>query len=287
MEVAPDKTMIPYRSILAGAAIVALALTGGTAQERLFIPAFSDPQQHPPKPDPATLNAIRFVTEDDYPPFHFALPDGQLAGFNIDIARAICEELQVSCTIQRRQWDLLAPSLADKSADAIVASIAITQQTRQTFDFSLPYYATPARFVTPKTSPLADATPETLTGMTVGVVAGSAHAAYLERFFPQSKAQTYDDPAALRAALRDGGLDAAFGDGVGFAVWLNGADAADCCRFKGGPYTESRYFGEGVGVAVRKGDAALRRALDHALSRLSRRGVYGDLYLKWFPVGFY
>lgn len=279
--------MIPYRTILAGAAIVALALTGAAAQERVFIPAFSDPQQRPPKPDPATLNAIRFVTEDDYPPFHFALGDGQLAGFNIDIARAICEELQVSCTIQRRQWDLLAPSLADKSADAIVASIAITPQTRQTFDFSLPYYATPARFVAPKTSPLTDATPETLAGKTVGVVAGSAHAAYLERFFAQSKAQSYDDPAALRAALRDGGLDAAFGDGVGFAVWLNSADAADCCRFKGGPYTESRYFGEGVGVAVRKGDAALRRALDHALSRLSQRGVYGDLYLKWFPVGFY
>jgi polar amino acid transport system substrate-binding protein len=278
--------MIPYRKIFAGLAVLGF-LTGAAAQERVFIPSFADPQQRPPKPDPATLGAIRFVTEDDYPPFHFALGDGQLAGFNIDIARAVCEELQVACTVQRRQWDLLAPALADKSADAIVASLAITPQARQNFDFSLPYYATPARFVTPKTSTLADATPETLAGKTIGVVAGSAHAAYLERFFAQAKRQSFDDAPALRAALKAGTLDAVFGDGVGLAIWLNSADAAACCQFRGGPYTESLYFGEGVGIAVRKGDNALRRALDYALSRLYQRGLYGDLYLKWFPVGFY
>lgn len=278
--------MIPYCKIFAGLAALAW-LTGASAQERVFIPSFVNPQQLPPKPDPATLGPIRFVTEDDYPPFHFALGDGQLAGFNIDVARAVCEELQVVCSIQRRQWDLLAPALADKSADAVVASLAITPQARQTMDFSRPYYATPARFVTPKASKLTDATPETLAGLAVGVVAGSAHAAYLERFFAGTRRETFDDAAALRAALKQGRLDAAFGDGVGFAIWLNAAEGADCCRFTGGPYTESRYFGEGVGIAVRKGDDALRRAFDYALARLVQRGVYGDLYLKWFPVGFY
>ena len=277
--------------ILAGKFLIGLvwlAIFGSAApaQERVFIPSFADMQQRPAKPDSSALRPIRFVTEDDYPPFHFALSDGQLAGFNIDVARAICEELQVSCTIQRRQWDMLGAALADNAADAVIASLAMTPQARQTYDFSQPYYATPARFVTTKASPLTEATPEALAGKKIGVVAGSAHEAYLERFFPKSKRKAFADLNALRAAVVGKGVGAGFADGVGLAIWLNG-DGAECCAFKGGPYTESRYFGEGVGIALRKGDANLRRAIDYALARLSQRGVYGDLYLKWFPVGFY
>lgn len=289
------KPMISYRKLLAGLAAALLSALPAAAQDKaddkagsgVFIPALVDPQPRAARPDPTALTAIRFLTEDDYPPFHFALADGQLAGFNVDIARAICQELQVSCTIQRRQWDLLAPALAERQADAVIASLAITPQARQTFDFSQPYYATPARFVTLKASPLADATPESLAGKTVGVVAGSAHAAYLERYFAATKREAFDSVANLRAALKQGRLDAAFGDGVGFAVWLNSPEGMECCAFKGGPYSESRYFGEGVGIAVRRGDANLRRALDYALARLVQRGIYGDLYLKWFPIGFY
>ena len=71
------------------------------------------------------------------------------------------------------------------------------------------------------------------------------------------------------------------------AIWLNGTDANGCCAFRGGPWLHSGYFGEGVGVAVRKGNAPLRRALDFALKRLFERGVYADLYLKYFPIGFF
>ena len=71
------------------------------------------------------------------------------------------------------------------------------------------------------------------------------------------------------------------------SLWLGGEAAAGCCTLRGGPYTESRYFGEGAGIAVRKGDTTLRRALDYALARLARNGIYADLYLKYFPIGFY
>ena len=67
-------------------------------------------------------------------------------------------------------------------------------------------------------------------------------------------------------------------------MWLAGEESGDCCVFKGGPYTESRYFGEGVGIAVRKEDADLRRAMDWALARLAARGVYAEIYAKYFPV---
>jgi hypothetical protein len=122
---------------------------------------------------------------------------------------------------------------------------------------------------------------------TVGVVARSAHEAYLRAFFSRVNLRAYDNALALRSALKRNEVEIAFGDGVAFALWLNGSDAAGCCAFRGGPYTESRYFGEGVGIALRRDNQVMKRALDYALKRVAERGVYADLYLKYFPVGFY
>ena len=138
-----------------------------------------------------------------------------------------------------------------------------------------------------KDSLLADATPTTLAGKAVGVVAGSAHQSFLATFFPAAIGKPYANFAAAHEALRKGEVDAMFADGLTLAIWLAGQESADCCVFKGGAFTESRYFGEGVGIAVRKEDADLRRAMDWALARLAAKGVYAELYAKYFPVGFY
>ena len=86
--------------------------------------------------------------------------------------------------------------------------------------------------------------------------------------------------------MRNGEAEALFGDGAGLAVWLN-SDAGDCCALTGGPFLESRYFGDGVGIAVRLDDDELRKLLDYGLSRLWENGAYANLYLKYFPVGFF
>ena len=227
------------------------------------------------------------MTEDDYPPFGFALPDGTLSGFNVDLARALCEELRVQCTVQARRWDTMFETIEQSRADAAIASIAMTPANRARVDFTAPYYKTPARFVARAAVVLPDTSPEALAGKTVGVVARSAHEAYLRAFFPRVTVRVYDNALALRSALKRNEVEIAFGDGVAFALWLNGTDASGCCAFRGGPYTESRFFGEGVGIALRKDNQAMKRALDYALKRVSERGIYADLYLKYFPVGFY
>jgi polar amino acid transport system substrate-binding protein len=267
--------------------MLAIAPGAAPAAERGPAPSFWDPALHLERPDLSALRAIRFLTDDDYPPFDFALADGTLSGFNVDIARAICEELHIGCTIQARRWDTLIDALETGKGDAAIASIAANAAARARIDFTQPYYQTPARFAARKDSPLADATPATLAGKTVGVIAGSAHQSYLATFFLRTTAKTFPNFAALHDALKAGAIDAAFADGPTLAVWLAGEDSGACCAFKGGPYTESRFFGEGVGIAVRKEDADLRRAMDWALARLAAKGVYAEIYLKYFPVGFY
>lgn len=263
------------------------AAAPGLAAEPAVAPSFWDPGHKLEKPDLTGLRQIRFLTEDDFPPFDFALPDGTIAGFNVDLARAICEELELPCTIQRRRWDTLIAALEDNSGDAVIASLAITEDAKKKLDFTAPYYTTPGRFVTGKDSVLTTATPQTLDDRTIAVVADSAHEAFLKTFFTKSKIASFATPQLVRMALKEGRAHALFGDAISLSFWLNGADAADCCAFKGGPYADPRFFGDGVGIAVKKTNTNLRRALDYALARVAQKGVYAELYFKYFPIGPY
>jgi polar amino acid transport system substrate-binding protein len=151
-------------------------------------------------------------------------------------------------------------------------------------DFSDPYYRTPARFVARRDSPIEDVRPEALEGKKIGVIAGTAHEAYLKTLFTEAALQTYPDADGARFALRRGDVDLLFGDGISLAFWLNGTDSANCCVFKGGPYLEGRFFGEGVGIAVRRGNDLLRQAFNWALFRLWEKGQFTDLWLRYFPI---
>ncbi len=248
------------------------------------IPGFWDPRRRPELPDLSRISQIRFLTEVDYPPFNFAESDGSHAGFNIDLARMICEELKITCTIQMRRFDTLLDTLAQNRGDAVMASIAVTPETRARADFSDPYYRTPARFVARRDAASDDVRPENLEGKKVAVVAGSAHEAYLKALFTEAELRAYPTIDAARDALRSGAVDLLFGDGISLAFWLNGSDSAGCCAFVGGPFTESRFFGEGVGIAVRRGNDTLRLAFNWALYRLWDKGRFSDLWLRYFPI---
>lgn len=295
--------MKPIRSIqqlasavgLAAALALGILLTAGApgrtayaqavgAEPAVKVPGFWDPRRRPDRPDLLRVVGIRFLTEVDYPPFNFAGPDGNPQGFNVDLARMVCEELKLACTIQMRRFETLIPSVTENRGDAVIASIAITPETRAKVDFTDPYYRMPARFVAKRNSPIDDPLPEKLEGKKVAVVAGTAHEAYLKALFTEVEVRSYPTAEVARLALVQGDVDLLFGDAVSLAFWLNGTDSSNCCAFRGGPYMDSRYFGEGVGIAVKKGNETIRLALNWALFRLWEQGRFTDLWLRYFPV---
>ncbi len=257
---------------------------GITSGDPMAVPGFWDPRRRPERPDLSRITAIRFLTEIDYPPFDYAGPDGQPAGFNIDLARAICEEIKVNCTIQMRRFDTLLDTLNGNGGDAIIASLAVTPDMRRRVDFSDPYYRTPARFVSRKDVEIDSVKPDALEGRKVAVVAGTAHEAYLRALFTELDLQPYPSAEEARAVLRRGEVDLLFGDAISLSFWLNGTDSNGCCVFRGGPFLESRFFGEGVGIAVRRGNELMRQAFNWALFRLWENGKFTDLWLRYFPV---
>ncbi len=254
------------------------------ANDPLAVPSFWDPRRRPERPDLSRINGIRFLTEYDYPPFNYAGADGQPSGFNIDLARAICEEIKVQCTIQARRFDTLLDALNSNSGDAIIASLAVTPEMRRRIDFSDPYYRTPARFVSRKDVEIENVRPSDLERKKVAVVAGTAHEAYLRALFTEADIQPFPNGDEARAALKRGEVDLVFGDGISLSFWLNGTDSAGCCLFRGGPFLESRYFGEGVGIAVRRGNELMRLAVNWALFRIWENGKFTDLWLRYFPI---
>ena len=118
--------------------------------DAMAVPGFWDPRRRPERPDLSRINIIRFLTETDYPPFNYAGPDGVPAGFNVELARQICEEIKVQCTVQMRRFDTLIDALNANQGDAVIASLAETPEMRRRVDFTDPYYRTPARFVSRK-----------------------------------------------------------------------------------------------------------------------------------------
>jgi polar amino acid transport system substrate-binding protein len=260
------------------------AIAGNYTADPMAVPSFWDPRRRPERPDLTRITIIRFLTETDYPPFDYAGPDGAPVGFNVDLGRMICEEIKVACTVQMRRFDTLIEALNKNQGDAVIASIAATPQMRQRVDFSDPYYRVPARFVSRRDYPNNDMRPEALDGRKVAVVAGTAHEAFLKALFTGAVLKPYPTSETARDALKKGDVDLLFGDGISLSFWLNGTDSAGCCVFRGGPYMESRYFGEGVGIAVKRGNDLLRQALNWALFQLWEKGSFTDLWLRYFPI---
>lgn len=268
-------------------ALIFLA-TSGLADAQPAIPHFDDAQSSRTKPDLSTLTRLRFLTTTDFFPFNFLDDRDQLAGFHVDLARAICRELQIieRCQIQALPFEELGDALHDGRGEAIVAGIAITNESRNDYLFSRPYLQFPARFLT-RGDVSETFMDEPMGGKRVGVLADTAHEEMLRDLFPDVQAVTYSREEWLYGDLKQERIAAAFGDGMRFAFWLAGDEPEDCCAFSGGPYLAPEYLGHGLAIAVRPDLPALARAIDYALQRIETSSTFSELYLRSFPVSFY
>jgi polar amino acid transport system substrate-binding protein len=228
--------------------------------------------------------AIRFLTDSDYPPFNYFDEDSVLTGFNVDMARAVCLELAAACDIQVRPWGELLPALRRGEADAVIASHAATPNALRVVDFTEAYYHTPARFAGKRGASRLDIGPEGLEGKRIGVAKGTAHEAYVRTFFRDSSIRVFETPELARDALISGAVDLLFDDGIGLAFWLNGTASRGCCEFKGGPFGEAKFFGDGIGIAVNREDPELKGLINIALRRIRETGRYEELLLRYFPL---
>lgn len=281
--------------LLAGACLALLALHGpfappATAQEAKGATAGADATIRSAKPPPVRTTrrvVIRFLTDSDFPPFNFYDEDGALVGFNIDLARAICLELNTSCDIKSRAWNDLLPGLKSGDADAVIAAHKITVATLDEVDFSDRYFHTPARFAGRKGGEDLEISPSGLYGKRIAVARGTAHEAYLKSFFRDSPLVVFENADLAREAVAADKADYVFDDGISLAFWINGTLSRQCCEMKGGPFLEPRFFGDGLAIALPKGDPELKALVNEALRKVRTSGRFEELVQRYFPVRIY
>lgn len=251
------------------------------------IPNLWDPRHRLERPGLGGLGTVRFVASVDAPPLGFLGRWQTPTGFAVELARALCAELGLTCTIQARSADLLLAALDERQADVALAGPVVTPALRAGYDVSDLYLTRPARFAARHTNtpPVPDAA--RISGRRIGVEDHSAHASYLRAFFASADIRPYTSLTAARAALAAGDLDLLFADAQALAMWFHEEGAGGCCGFVGGPYIDSAFFGEGHGLVIRRGNPRLRRAFDYGIQRLYENGTYAELYLRWFPVSLY
>jgi polar amino acid transport system substrate-binding protein len=275
------------RRLLFSVLALAWGLQASNAAEPV-IPRLWDHRERLVKPDLSDLPRLRFIITTDFPPFNFVDASGRLSGFHVDLARAICRELDIlaRCQIQALPWEEHARALENGEGEALLSGRAITNDSRQSFAFSRPYLVFPARFLARRAGAVQPTRRE-LVGKTVGVIAGSAHERMLRDLFPGAAAQTFDDFEAMLAAVQTGMVELAFGDGMRMSFWLGESETASCCAFVGGPFVATEYLGQGLAVAVPANRPELKQAMDYALHQVDAKGTFAELYLRYFPVGFF
>ncbi len=267
--------------------IAVLLTLSGVSGAQVATPNFIDQAQRGAAAQTVAPPArIRFLTSVDFPPFSFLDSRGLLTGFNVDLARAVCEDMAVTdvCQIEARPFAELEPALLAGEGEAIIAGVAIDAASRTRLAFTRTYLHFPARFAAPAGSALGDDLPASLDGQRVAVVSGTAHAAMLAAFFPAAVAVPVQNASQGLSAMRRGDAAAYFGDGIGLSFWLASEAAADCCRFVGGPYLSDRYLGEGLAFALAPDDQELAARFDEALRRVVASGRFSELMLRYFPV---
>ncbi|MBW2467889.1 MAG: ABC transporter substrate-binding protein [Deltaproteobacteria bacterium] len=234
---------------------------------------------------------VRIGVEGAYPPFSYTTADGKLEGFDIDIAMALCKAMDAECTLVAQDWDGIIPALLARKYDAIIASMSITEERKKKVAFTNKYYQTPAKFVAKKgsaqefdTAGVAAAT----AGKKIGVQRATIHDNFItdkggdgveiKRYATQDEA--YLDLAAGR-------VDMLLADSVAMSEgFLKKPEGADY-QFIGPDLTEVKYFGEGAGIACRKGDTDLVEKFNKAIDQIRADGTYKAIQDKYFDFNVY
>ena len=231
---------------------------------------------------------VRIGIEAAYPPFAMKTPEGAITGFDYDIGNALCAEMQVKCVWIEQEFDGLIPALKVRKFDAVLSSLAITPERLKSVDFTNKYYATPARLAmktgTVLNDPLVD-----LKGKKVGVQRASIYDRYATEVYVPAGIEVvrYSSQNEIFLDLTAGRVDATLADVVNIDDGFLKTDAGKGFALVGPDYTEAKYFGDGVGIAVRKGDKAMAERFNKAIAAIRANGKYQEVQNKYFQFNVY
>lgn len=234
-------------------------------------------------PSQAADNLSFGVAAEPYPPFLMKSPSGEFSGFEPDLIRALCQQLQATCEIREVAWDGIIPALLAKKFDVIFNSMGISPERQKVIAFSRPYYEATGIFVAARDSQ-PDLSPQGLAGKSIGVQGSTTNAAFIRSAYGStSDVRLYNTQDDCNADLVAGRIDVMFLDKLGDAVFLKSPEgAAFEEKGTGSVKMDPLLYGLGVGAGLRKEDTALKARIDQALDQLHQSGKYAQISRQYF-----
>lgn len=224
--------------------------------------------------DPTLGKTIRIATEGAYPPFNYLNSDGSLGGFDVDVANALCQQMQANCDIVAQDWDGIIPALLTKKYDAIIAGMSITPERQVKVDFTQPYFANTMVWLTAKNKQFDS---NHISGMNLGGQRSTTPAAYLLDNYDGKNGNTvnlYDSYENAYFDLASGRSDGILAEKVSAQAWLK--DNPDF-----GIVGDEIDNHDNIAIAVRHGDP-LKEKFDQALTELKNNGKLAQIEQQHF-----
>lgn len=266
------------------ARLFALLLALAALAPSLAAPSLAQTAPRTPPRSDVVPAIVRIASEGARPPYNQLDEKGELAGFEIELGRALCLRARLNCVFVTQEWDQMIPGLKSGAYDAILSAMEPTDERRaEGVAFGKPYVRMPLVLLGEREdeTPVA-VTPEALAGRTVGVEADTPQAAWAADRFPAAELKPY-------ASLEEAILDLA-SDRVDFvlarkdsaAAFLAARKEGRCCRLLLDAPRDADYLGEGFAMAFRPADALLRTMFDAALASLVADGGFARIAARYF-----
>lgn len=232
-------------------------------------------------PDAESPSVVRIASEGARPPYNY-LDGNELAGFEIELGRTLCLRMKVTCSFVTQDWDNLVPGLIEHRYDAIMAAMEITDEARAKIAFSAPYVIMPSAFMAAKDRGITGTTPSALDGKRIGVESESAHESYAKDIFKFSEIVPYSSLEEAILDLAEGRIDLVLAAKDSLAEFSKTRREAQCCTLVGDVPHDPAYFGEGIGIGLRREDTKLLQLFDRALADIRADGTFTKIRAKYF-----
>lgn len=243
---------------------------------------------------------VRIVTAGTFVPWNYTKPDGSLAGFDIDLAKNLCERMGVKCTITPASFDSMIPGLQAGKYDAIINALAITPQREEAIAFSAPYANLCYTLATMKGSSVAKQLPASdkiialgdqaatdaafepirraVTGKVVGTLLSGTSVKFFETYLSGvASVRQYKTAEDRDFDLLAGRVDVIVGAKDSLMRALADKETKNSRwnwgRVLAGPCFQGGLIGKGVGVGVRKTDPELKTMFDEAIRAAQADGT--------------
>lgn len=225
-----------------------------------------------------TGDVLRIGTEGAYAPFNYTNADGTLGGFDVDMANAICADMQVTCEITAQDWDGIIPGLKAGKYDAIVAAMSVTPERAQQVSFTDPYFSNTLVFLAKQDSSFDPNSSADIDAHSIAAQRSTVSSQWLEGAYPKADMKLYDTLSNAFLDLESGRVDAMISDKLPAIEWLS-SPTGNGYALKG----DEIDINDNFAIAVRPGDE-LQAKINKSLANIKANGTYDEINQKYFAV---